>query len=42
MLVESEFIAGPSIRVAVTVAERGEHASAALERARVELAGEEG
>jgi HD-GYP domain-containing protein (c-di-GMP phosphodiesterase class II) len=41
VLVDSEFIAGPSIRVAVTVAERGEHPSAALERARGELAGEQ-
>jgi GGDEF domain-containing protein len=42
VLVESEFIAGPPVRVAVSVAEPGEHASAVLERARGELAGDEG
>jgi GGDEF domain-containing protein len=42
VLVESEFIAGPLIRVAVSVAEPGEDASAVLERARGELAGDEG
>jgi GGDEF domain-containing protein len=42
VLVESEFIAGPLIRVAVSVAESGEPASAILERARGELAGDPG
>jgi HD-GYP domain-containing protein (c-di-GMP phosphodiesterase class II) len=41
VLIDSEFIAGPSIRVVMSVAERGEHASAVLERARDELAREE-
>jgi GGDEF domain-containing protein len=41
VLIDSEFIAGPSIRVVMLVAERGEHASAVLERARDELAQEE-
>jgi HD-GYP domain-containing protein (c-di-GMP phosphodiesterase class II) len=41
VLIDSEFIAGPSIRVVMSVAERGERASAVLERARDELAREE-
>jgi GGDEF domain-containing protein len=40
VVIESEFIAGPAIRVAVSVAEPGEPASTVLERARDELAGE--
>jgi hypothetical protein len=41
VLIESEFIAGPVIRVVDAVPEDGEHASAVLERARDELSAEE-